>query len=196
MRRFFRIKQANSFDKYSAYIFLLVIAFGTHEINAQTNDQSIGEIRRVYREINARISEAEKNFVESDIFLTELNVNKGGTMYPAVGIFNETVRFYYAYGMREKNPYPDRLLKITVSAQRSARKESAEFLFNRSGQLVFYFGKTGDDENRLYFAAEKLIRWQTGEKIENENSREAQELAKQVLSKKDRLTLIFRNSLG
>lgn len=179
------------FIYWPALLLLLICAMQNF---AQSDDRKIEEIRRIYQQTNQQITQAEKNFSESEIFLSELVVNQGGTMYPAVGNFRETVKFYYTYGNREQNPYPDRLLKITISTRRSAIEESAEYLFNPAGQLIFYFGRDGETQNRLYFAAGKLIRWQKDEKIFSAESGEARELAKNVLSRKDKLTQIFRNS--
>ena len=131
-------------------------------IYGQSEDPRIVKIREACGEANARIETAERNFAESDIFLTEMIVNSGGTMYPAVGNFKETIRFYYTYGNRELSPYPNRLLKITVLTERAATRDSAEYFFNQAGKLVFAFVNDGESQNRYYFAGGKLIGWQQG----------------------------------
>lgn len=153
-------------------------------------DKQIEEIRQIYRETNEKIADSEN----SDIFLNELVVNKNNASYPAVGIYNSTVKFFYTYGDREKNPYPHRLMKIAVTTNRSAMTENSEFLFNSAGQLIFYFEKKDNEELRVYFSAEKSFRILKGDKPQNINGKEEIEKTKTILAKK-KLVEIFKNSL-
>jgi hypothetical protein len=175
---------------------ILLLSIGILQISAQKVDKNIEEIRQVYKQTNATIAEAEKDFSVSEIFLTELIVNKGGTSYPAVGNFKQTVKFYYTYGDRELDPYPNRLLKIIVSTERAAHEEYAEFVFDQTEKLIFYFGKNDGLENRLYFASGKVIRYQKEQEVLPLNNAEAKELLKEVTSQKNSLMQIFRNSLN
>ena len=180
-------------------LFLLIFSSFGVGIFAQTDDKKIEEIRRVYNQTNERIAEAEKNFAESETFLTELIVNKGGTMYPAVGNFKQTIKFYYAFGNREQNPYPNRLLKITILTERAANRDYAEYLFDAAENLIFYFEKTGEDaesESRFYFAAGKIIRIQRGQKIADINSRVELDAPKAVQAQAAKLVGIFRASIN
>lgn len=186
--------QQNRFSKVLLLFCVFVFIGSVFPIKAQEGDKRIEEIRQLYKQVNERIEQAEKDFAESETFFTEMIVNKGGTMYPAVGNFKKTIKFYYGYGNREENPYPDRLLKIVVSTERSTRQEYAEYLFNPSGQLVFYFEKDGEIESRFYFSMEKIIRLQRGEQVVNANSREEMNAPKAVLAQKNKLVQIFRNS--
>ena len=165
-------------------------------VGGQTEDRRISDIRTVYEKTNSRITEAERNFAESDVFLTELVVNRGGTMYPAVGNFKETIRFYYTYGNRDVSPYPNRLLKITVSTERAATRESAEYLFDASGRLIFAFVNDGEAENRYYFAGGKLIRRMRGIQIATLLSQEAREAASLLRDRTAHLKKIFHASVG
>jgi len=64
--------------------------------------------------------------------------------------------------------------------------------------LIFYHEKNGgssDSERRYYFAAERLIRRMTGQRIVTANSREALDAAKVALIEARKLRQIFRNSL-
>ena len=174
---------------------ILLILIGILQISAQNVDKSIKEIRQIYAETNSKIDKAAKDFAVSEIFLTELIVNKGGTSYPAVGTYKQTVKFYYTYGDRETDPYPNRILKITVSTERAAHEEYSEFLFDQTEKLIFYFGKNDGLENRLYFAAGKAIRWQKEQEILQLKNAEAKDLLKEVESQKNSLMQIFQNSL-
>ena len=72
------------------------------------------------------------------------------------------MKFYYTYGDREKEPYPNRLLKIVVAVARSDRQEYSEFVFDESEQMVFYLDKKDKVERRVYFAAGRAIRFEQG----------------------------------
>lgn len=192
-----KIKKKSS-DLLLISLFLLLCGAG-QSVFAQRSggDDSarIERIRRTYQEIDDVIKRAEKNFPESEIFLTELAVNKGGTSYPAIGTYGQILRFYYTYGDRETDPYPNRLLKITVSTQSAARRMYAEYVFGPDGDLIFYFGDDGETENRLYFSDKQLIRWQNDQRLENTAGGAARKLLKKVSVQKDRLVRIFRQTL-
>jgi hypothetical protein len=179
-------------------VFFLLTAI---QILAQTEDKRIEQIRQAYKQVNEQIAESEKNFAESEIFLTELVVNKGGTSYPAVGYYKETVKFFYTFGSREEKPYPNRLLKIVSVTNRSGQVEYTESLYSPAGQLIFYYEKIPDaetgveKESRLYLADGKLIRYQAGEKVENAGSAKAKTNLRLVLRRQKRLMNIFQNSL-
>ncbi len=139
-------------------LILLVMSSGILFHAAAQGDEQIDGIRHIYAETNKLIGESEKNGEGSEIYLTELIVNKNNTSYPAVGIYNSTVRFYYTYGDREKNPYPNRLIKIVVKTNRSARTETEELLFNEKGELIFIYRNNGETETRAYFNSGRAIR--------------------------------------
>jgi hypothetical protein len=92
-------------------------------------------------------------------------------------------------------PYPNRLLKIINSTDRSDRKEYSEFIFNQSGQLVFYFENKDDVERRLYFAAGRPIRFQQGARVLNLNNKEHLAVVTAVMKENANLIEIFRRSL-
>ncbi|HLA96669.1 MAG TPA: hypothetical protein VK612_13180 [Pyrinomonadaceae bacterium] len=166
--------------------------------SAQTTDKRIDEIKRLYEETNSLVAASEKEGEYTSTYTVELAVNKVGAQYPAVGPFSHIAKFYYTFGDREKNPYPDRLMKINVSTRRSAAIVNSEFLYNASGQLVFaYVSTTGDEtrETRLYFAAGQLIKMLNNEKDVNVKLRSVLETAQAVKAESTRLTGIFKASL-
>jgi hypothetical protein len=114
-------------------------------------DQRVEAIRKIAQDVEKMVAECEGNGEESETFLTELTVNRNNGSYPAVGTYRSTAKFYYTYGDRERNPYPDRLLKAVVTTKRAARDETAEFLFDQSGDLIFWFAKDDERELRVYF---------------------------------------------
>ena len=141
--------------------FVLFLLASSLQIAAQQDDKRIEAIRRLSMQVNEQIEESERVEEGTGIYCNELIVNKGDKSWPAVGIYRTVIKFYYTFGDREKNPYPNRLLKITVTTNRSDRQEYAEYLFNPAGQLIFHYEKGSDktdSERRYYFASERLIR--------------------------------------
>jgi len=178
--------------------FLLLLLCGAL-VFAQTEKQ-IDAIKQIYKETNEKIAECEENGEYSSTFLSEMVVNKNNGSYPAVGIFNSVFKFYYTYGNREKNPYPNRLLKIVIETKRAANSEKYEYLFNQNGQLIFYFESKNEaekiKERRVYLVAEKPIKFLNDEKSARLNNRETVEAVKIILGEKRKLAVMFENSLN
>ena len=133
----------------------------TYSAFAQTADKRIDEIEHLYTQTNEAIAIADKEAPYSEIYVVEVSVNKTGNAYPAVGGYSNVTRFHYTFGNREKDPYPNRLLRATVVTKRAAMITSSEFYFNPAGQLVHGIVRTDGEEKRetrLYFAAGQLIR--------------------------------------
>lgn len=173
-------------------LILIILLVGFSNFTFSQTEKSIEEIRKIYQAVNKQIAECEENGDTSTTFLTELVVNKNKGSYPAVGIYKTAVKFYYTFGDREKNPYPERLLKIMMTTNRSNRTESSEFLFNENGQIIFYFEKKDDMESRVYFELEKPIKILQGEKSVSINTK----FVKSILSEKKKLVGIFQSSLS
>ncbi len=180
------------------FLLLLILLGSVLSVHAQEGDQRIEAIRRLDRQVNEQIAESERVEEGTGVYCNELVVNKGDKSWPAVGIFKTVFKFYYTFGDREKNPYPNRLLKITVTTDRSARHEYAEYLFNPAGQLIFYYEKDDEGsqaERRYYFASDRLIRRMRGPRIVDINSREALQAARVALNEKKKLVDVFVKSL-
>lgn len=159
-------------------------------------DRRIEAIKKLVEKTNDDIAKSDAEPEYSNIYATELAVNKGNGSYPAVGIYRPVVKFYYSYGDREKNPYPNRLLKIIVSIDRSDRHEQSEFTFNEAEQLVFYFEKKDDIERRLYFGSGRPIRFEQGNRRLSLGTKSQAAVVAAVLKEKANLVAIFRRSLG
>lgn len=130
------------------------------QVAAQQRDKRIEGIRRLETEINSQIALNDKEELAAPVFRNQLVVNANEHPWPVVGIYKSVIRFYYTFSGREGEPYPNKLLKITVETRRSDRGESAEYLFNAAGQLVFCLAKNeGDSQevSRYYFAGRRLI---------------------------------------
>ena len=175
----------------TAMLALLLFAAGTF---AQT-DRRIEAINKLRAKIDQDITKREAEPEYSNIYLTELAVNKNNGSYPAVGIYRPVAKFYYTYGDREKEPYPNRLLKIALAVARSDRQEYSEFVFNESEQMVFYLDKKDDVERRVYFAAGRAIRFEQGGRVLSLRTRSQAATVATVLKEKVSLLEIFRRSL-
>jgi len=131
----------------------------------------------------------------SSIVVAEFLVNKHDASYPAVGIFQSTVTFYYSFGDREKNPYPYRLLKVTVATRRSDQREASEYLFAESGELIFTYAKNEDGEWRAYFQTGRLIRMLKGDTIISNSAAEARRISTEIMSEAKKVRNIFNNAV-
>lgn len=172
--------------------FLLLLFCGLF-VFAQTEKQ-IDAIKRIYKETNEKVAECEENGEYSSTFLSEMVVNKNNGSYPAVGTFKSVFKFYYTYGNREKNPYPNRLLKIIIETKRAANSEKYEYLFNEKENLVFYFEKKEDTEFRVYYSNEKPIKFLKGTQEMPLSDKNINEKVKNSLTEKKKLVNIFFNS--
>ena len=175
----------------TAILVLLLFAIGTF---AQS-DRRIEAINTLRAKIDQDIARSDAEPEYSNIYLTELAVNKNNGSYPAVGVYRPVVKFYYTYGDREKEPYPNRLLKIVVAVDRSDRKEYSEFVFNDAEQLVFYLDKKEDVERRMYFAAGRAIRFEQDGRVLSLRAQSRQSFVAAVVKENVKLVAIFRRSL-
>ena len=155
----------------------------------------INAIKTICQKIDEDVDRSEQEPEHSNIYLTELAVNKGNGSYPAVGIYRPLVKFFYTYGDREKDPYPNRLIKIVVTVDRSSRKEYSEYCFNETQQLISYHEKKDDIERRIYFAAERPIAFEQDNKPLSPRARSQATLIATVLKERASLVTIFRRSL-
>lgn len=165
---------------------------------AQAADKRIEDIRHLYTQTNEAIAIADKEAPYTDIFVVEIAVNKAETSYPAVGTYSNLTKFYYTFGDREVEPYPDRLMKINAVTKRSASIINAEFLYDQAGRLVFGYVRTNGEEQRetrMYFASGQLIRMMDNEKQVNVKLRSVIETAAAFKRESARLSAIFRSAL-
>ncbi len=182
--------------KIALLLSLLIVPLSL-DVHSQT-DKRIDDIRSLYTSTNSAIEVAEREAPYSEIYVVELTVNKTGNQYPAVGTYSHIAKFYYTYGDREKNPYPDRLMKINVTTKRAASITISEFLFNTTGQLVFGLVKTDGEEQRetrMYFAAAQLIKMSDNDKDVNIRLKPVQDTAATFKRESARLVTLFNASM-
>lgn len=175
-----------------------VIFFSNLFVFAQTQDKRIDEIRNLYTTTTSNIEVGEREAPYSEIYVVELTVNKTGNQYPAVGTYSNISKFYYTYGDRESDPYPNRLLKISVSTKRAASITISEFLYDQAGQLIFGLVKTDGSEKRemaMYFSKGLLIKMVDADRDVNVRLRAVQDTAAAFKRESARLVGLFNASL-
>ena len=175
----------------TAFLVLLLFAAG----GLAQSDRRIEAINTLRAKIGQDIARSEAEPEYSNIYLTELAVNKSNGSYPAVGVYRPVAKFYYTYGDREKEPYPNRLLKIVVAVARSDRHEYSEFVFNESGEMVFYLDKKDERERRVYFARDRAIYFEQDGRPLPLRTRTHAAFAAMAVKDKTNLVAIFRRSL-
>lgn len=180
------------------FLSFIVLCFFLFSSAFSQTDKRIDDIDHLYTQTNEAIVIAEKEAPYSEIYVVELSVNKTGNSYPAVGTYSNVSKFYYSFGDREKDPYPNRLMKINVVTKRAALITYSEFLFSPAGQLVFGLVKTDGEEQsvtRLYFAAGQLIKLLDGDRDVSIRNRNAIETAAAFKRESARLTALFKSAL-
>ncbi len=166
--------------------------------SAQITDKRIDEIDHLYEQTNEAIRVAEENAPYSEKYVLEIAVNKTGNSYPAVGAYSNVTRFHYTFADREKNPYPNRLMKASVVTKRAALITTSDFLYNPAGQLVYGIVRTDGEEQRetrLYFAAGLLIRLIDGGREVNVRNRNVLATSAAFKRESARLTALFAAAL-
>jgi hypothetical protein len=188
-----------------AVIFLVLFVFGNTGLFAQ--DKSVERIKRIYDEIGKRIELSEKGIEESQyagIFCAELSVNKNKHVWPVVGNYEMTYKFYYDLAHTEGHQYPDRLRKVVMKSSMSDRSYYSEYLFDEAGVLVFYFTKPneppiGNEPRRLeqgiYFERGKPIRLISAGTVKELVTAKDLEMAKGIATDSARIKSLFALSL-
>ncbi len=187
------------------FILACAFFFAGNVVKAQEKD--VAQIRCMYEEVGKRIELSEQGVEESSyagITCNELVVNSNDHMWPAVGNYQATYKFYYDNAQTEGHHYPDRLRKVVLKSKMSDRSYYTEYLFNEAGALVFYYAKPqepplGDEppapEQRLYYAGGRAIRIVKGQKTSDRLNAQELELARKVLATGRQIKEFFARSL-
>lgn len=137
--------------KQLSFIALLLI---TLSAAAQTE----ASIRTHYTEVNKKIAESIEQGFEGSLYHNQWVTNKNGKSWPAVGIYADTVNFWYDddpnhIPASERNP-KNVLLKVNISRRSSHLMVNEEYLY-KDGKLLFYYSHEGEEgnewETRVYF---------------------------------------------
>ncbi len=176
-------------------------------VNVSAQEKAVAEIRRLYEEIGQKIELSEQGGDESpyvEIVCNELVVNRNQRVWPAVGNYQATYKFYYDFAHTEEHHYPDRLRKVVMQSRMSDRSYYEEYFFDEAGALIFYYTKPdeppiGDEqppvERRIYFAGGRPIRIISGGKTGDRMGAQDFALARKVLATGRQLKAFFARSL-
>jgi hypothetical protein len=188
-----KIGKIQSVLAFAGTLFFVVVA----TTYAQPGDKRTRAVDEVRASVDRQVAQAEGDD-PSSVFIMTFEGNGKLNPYPAVGIFTTKMKFYYTYGDREKNPYPDRLIKIVVETRRSTNTEKTEVVFDETREMVFYLKKVEGDEpseKLVYFASGRAFRVENNGKGLRLTSREAADLVRLVTGDSNRLKMIFKASL-
>lgn len=181
-------------------LFLVVacVASTTAQTSAtQPAAKKVADIQKVVAESDRLANTAERDEYSS-VFIVELNVNPKENPYPAVGTFTSTVRFYYTYGDREKNPYPNKLLKIAITTRRSSTTERTIIYFRSPGEMILYSKKVEGEEPSdwsFYTLLGFPIQFEKQGKVVSMSDPGAIAFHKEALAEKVRLEKIFQAAI-
>lgn len=172
----------------------------TAALAQQSLDDKVDRIRKIYAETGAKIEKVDRGSEDDrkgGIAVNELVVNATGKSWPAVGTYKVVHRFYYEND--EENPYPSRLLKVSIATESAARRYFEEYVFDRSGALIFFFERSEDDskpsERRIYFDSGKAFRIIDDGKTRDRLTEEDGIIANDVMATENKLRGIFEATL-
>ena len=126
--------------------------------------QTEADIRNHYTAVNKQITESVEQGFEGPLYQNQWISNKNGRSWPAVGLYNETIDFWYDdppdhLPVDERNP-KNVLLKINISRKSSHLQANEEYLF-KDGKLLFYYSHEGEEgnewETRVYFNNKGIV---------------------------------------
>jgi len=142
---------------------------------------SIQDIRDMYYQAGADIEAGV-------LYTTVVNINSEDMPFPAVGVFGRTVTFYWT--AEPWNTQANVLVKAVVSSRISAVEETAEYLYDYWGGLLFCYIEGGIDqvEHRFYFSEGRLTRFMEGDDVDDSPD---QSLGTDVLDRGDELKQAF-----
>lgn len=126
---------------------LLLTSFLYFSATAQTE----AEIRKHYQEVNKQIEDSKQQGFEGPLYCNEWVTNKNGKSWPAVGIYNQTVSFWYDddpghLPASERNP-KNVLVKVMLSSRRSSDAQTNEEYLYQDGIPLFYFSFWSEEGN-------------------------------------------------
>lgn len=191
----------------STFALLLCLLVAT-TITVEAQDKAVERIKKTYEQMLEKIELSERGGEESTyvgIFCNEMVANKNDHVWPAVGNYQMRYRFYYDNAGTEGHHYPDRLRMVIMTSKLSDRSYRAEYLFNETGALIFYYTKpdeppVGDEprpiEQRVYFANGRPIRVVRGQTPTDRLRAGDRLLATRVIATSKRIKIFFATTLN
>lgn len=180
-------------------LFLIFSGFAA----AQTVERSVESIRTRYAEIaeKARLCETDDDRGQfGDLFMNELVVNKRDHQWRAVGIYGQTLKFFYTGGDSEARPFPDKLVFVVNERRVSNQRFREEWLFSEIGELMLFTYKVESDEPpseaRIYYSGGKAIRTIDGKKVSDRLSTLDRKYTNQRAAQGGRIKELFTRSIN
>ena len=145
---------------------IAIILLTSLGVSAQITEKAVEKIRTFYKDVSdkARLAEADAEHGETgELVMNELSINKRNHQWRAVGIYQQTYKFFYRGGDSEEHMYPDQLVMVKVERKESNRSYSEEYVFSDAGALLFYYQKSDNDktipgERHVYFGGIRPLR--------------------------------------
>lgn len=142
-------------------LFILLASIG---VSAQV-DRNVAASRTRYSEVleKARLAESDEDRGQyGDLIMDQLEINKLGHPWRAVGIHSITAKFFYTGGDTEEHMYPDELVLVRIERRTSSRSYRDDLLYSKAGALILCVQKAENDETqpaerRIYFSAGRAI---------------------------------------
>ncbi len=140
-------------------------------VSAQAN-KNIQKIEAYYKEVaeKARLCETDDDQGEfGELVMNTLTINSRSHQWRAVGIYGQTIKFFYKGGDTEERMYPDKLVLVVNERKVSAQRYREEWLFSETGELMLFTFKVESEEPpldaRIYYSGGKAIRTIDGKKV-------------------------------
>ena len=144
-----------------SYLLLPVLCFSVLA-NAQTETSIV----KHYQDINKQVQESKQHGMEGTLYCNEWVTNKNSMSWPAVGIYSETIQFWYNDDPNHISP-GERDPKTVLEKVTVTRKAAADFISNEeylymSGKPVFFYSIVTEEgkqwETRLYFNTKGMFK--------------------------------------
>lgn len=131
-----------------------------------TNAQTETSIVKHYQDINKQVQESKQHGMEGTLYCNEWVTNKNSMSWPAVGIYNETIQFWYNDDPNHISPL-ERDPKTVLEKVTLTRRAAADFISNEeylymSGKPVFFYSNVTEEgkqwETRMYFNTKGMFK--------------------------------------
>ena len=150
---------------------IAILLIASAAVSAQT-DKTVDKINKIYADVaeKARLCETDDDHGEfGDLVMNTVAINSRNHQWRAVGIYGQTLKFFYNGGDSEERPYPDKLVFVVNERRVSNQRFREEWLFSETGVLMLFTYKVESDEvpaeARIYYAGGKAIRTVDGKKV-------------------------------
>ena len=180
-------------------IALLVIA--AVNVFAQTG-KTVDKINKTYNDIaeKARLCETDDDQGEfGGLVMNTLTINSRNHQWRAVGIYGQTLKFFYKGGDTEERLYPDKLVFVVNERRVSNQRFREEWLFSENGTLMLFTYKVESDESpseaRIYYSAGRAIRTLDGKKVTDRLSALDLKYTKERAVQGGRIKALFARSI-